>query len=492
MNPLDASIRELRGAIVGGQTTVSQVVEAHIQRVREVNPALNALVVERFDAARDEAAAADAWLADHGPDAAPPLFGIPCSVKEFVGVQGMPNTAGIGRNRGKVAAADATAVERLRQAGAIVLGLSNVPDGGIWMETYNPIYGRTSNPWSTARTPGGSSGGDGALVASGAVSFGLAADIGGSIRIPAALCGAMGHKPTGGTIPNTGAHAPSGVVTGRYHSLGPIARRAEDLMTLTRVMAGPDGACPSVVERPLGDVHRVRLDRVTVHVVTDNGRASVQPEVAAAVRRVADALVSDGATVRPIEAGALKHSFEIWAAMLAEGNDESYRDVLACGEPFSYARELARVALRRGDFSSPALIIGLLSDALDKLPGSQDHWVEAGRAAQAELEAQLGEDGVLLCPTFPVTAPLHRGLLLRPFAHTFVCLFNVLELPATTVPVGFDGLGLPMGAQVVGRRGNDHLTIAVARAIEQFTGGWVRTDPVITRRRDELMKWMGR
>ena len=179
-------------------------------------------------------------------------------------------------------------------------------------------------------------------------------------------------------------------------------------------------------------------------------------------------------------------AFEIWAAMLADGNDESYAEVLACGQPFSYPAELAKMLMRRGDISSPALVIGMLADLLDKLPGQQDALVQQGLTARAELEQIMGDDGVLLTPTFPVTAPVHRELLLRPFAATFVQLFNVLEFPATVVPSGFDHRGLPTSVQLVGRRGDDHRTIAAAAAVEDGLGGWTRIDPRPGRLRDAI------
>ena len=178
---------ELTRLVREGALTSEALTEAHLARIDAVDAQVNAVTARRFEQARAEARAADQARARGEP--LPPLHGIPCSIKEFFAVEGMPWTGGLRARADVVASADAVAVRRLRKAGAIVVCTSNVPEGGLWMETYNDLYGRTSNPWDPKRTSGGSSGGEGALVGSGATPFGLGSDVGGSIRIPAAFCG---------------------------------------------------------------------------------------------------------------------------------------------------------------------------------------------------------------------------------------------------------------------------------------------------------------
>ena len=156
IDPLRVSAVQLAAAMRRGAISPTAVLEAHIARIEQVNPGLNALVAQRFDAARDEARAAEARIAQASPgDTLPPLLGVPCTIKELYGVTGLPNTGGLVSRRFAVAEHDAEAVRRLRAAGAIVLGVSNVPEGGMWMETYNNVYGRTNNPWDVRRTSGG-------------------------------------------------------------------------------------------------------------------------------------------------------------------------------------------------------------------------------------------------------------------------------------------------------------------------------------------------
>ena len=162
--------KELGAMVAAGEVRPSELVDAHIERVKAVNPALNAMVNPRFEAAREEAAAADLVQAKAREGELPPLFGVPCTIKEFFAFEGMPHTGGILARRDVVAAEDATLVARIKEAGAIVMGSTNAPEGGLWMETHNLLYGRTNNPWNVAHTCGGSSGGEAALIAAGASS----------------------------------------------------------------------------------------------------------------------------------------------------------------------------------------------------------------------------------------------------------------------------------------------------------------------------------
>jgi fatty acid amide hydrolase len=188
--------------IAAGAITSAELVEAHIRRIEAVNPRLNAVVVTRFEQARAEAAAADE--ARRRGDPLGPLHGVPITIKECFHVAGTPSTEGVGRFASELVAHDAPLVARLRRAGAIVLAKTNVPQLLLMHETDNPVYGRTQNPWDLERGPGGSSGGEGAIVASGGSPLGLGNDIGGSIRFPAHSCGICGIKPTTLRLTNAG------------------------------------------------------------------------------------------------------------------------------------------------------------------------------------------------------------------------------------------------------------------------------------------------
>ncbi|MSP63802.1 MAG: amidase [Myxococcales bacterium] len=472
---LDASAVALAGLIRRRAISPLELVDAHIARIEEVNPRINALVADRFEAARAEARSVGEAIVRGGE--LPPFAGVPCTVKEFLAVAGMPQSAGIYSRRHVRATVDATVVSRVRAAGAIVLGVTNVPEGGLWMETHNPVYGLTRNPWDPARTAGGSTGGEAALIASGGSPFGIGADIGGSIRIPAAFCGIVGHKPTGRMVPNTGYWPPVAGEIGAYLVNGPMARRIADLWPLLQIMAGPDGHDAIARRFPPGDPAAVDLREVVVYPVESNGRTRVGEPMREAVRRAAKALSARGARVATLRTPGMRNAFAIWSAMLAGAPGASYAEVLGDGEAIRPLRELAKFAFGRSHHSAPALILTAAEQVAKRFPGQIKRWIEAGRRLQTDLEAELGPRGVLLHPPYTRPAPKHHHPMLTPFDFVCTAVFNVLEFPVTQVPMGFGAEGLPLGVQVAARRGLDHLTIAVAGALEEDFGGWVRAEP---------------
>ncbi len=292
---LDMGACELGRAIARRELSPVDVVDAHIEHIQAVNPILNAVAAPRFEDARAEARAAETHLADGEPSS--PLYGVPCTIKDFLGCTGLPHTGGLLARKDHYAQEDATVVQRLKAAGAIILGNTNVPEGGLWMETHNLIYGRTQNPWRKGFSPGGSSGGEGAIVAAGGSPFGLGSDIGGSIRIPAAFCGTPGHKPSGRLVPNTG-HFPGGDEgVAAFLVTGPLARRVEDLQAVMEIIAGPDGADPVCREMAWADTLPADMSDVVVYPVETNGRARVSKEMRQAIRDSADALAARGAKI---------------------------------------------------------------------------------------------------------------------------------------------------------------------------------------------------
>ncbi|MEZ4454631.1 MAG: amidase [Nannocystaceae bacterium] len=477
---LDASLLELNRMIRSRERSPVEVVEAHLARIEAVNPAINAVIAERFAAARAEAREAEARvMSTRDPADLPPLLGIPFTAKEYIAAEGMPLTGGVWKRRHIRADRDATTIQRLRAAGAILVGITNVPEGGLWLETYNTVYGRTRNPWNLARTCGGSSGGDGAIVGAGGVPFALGADVGGSIRIPAAFCGTVGHKPTGRMVPNTGFWPETRGELSAYLVCGPLGRRCADMMPILRVLAGPDGADEVVRPWTLGDPDAVDLSDVVVFPVESTGGARIRPVMRAAVADAARALADRGATIAELRAPAMKKAFMIWSSMMAAAEGPSYSEILGGDAPLKTFREMGKAMFGRSRHTFPALLVVAAVSVTKLIPGRMNEMVALGHELQAELEDILGPRGVLLHPPYTRPAPRHYGPLLTPFDFVCTSLFNVLEFPSTTVPTGFDRKGLPVGVQVIGRRGNDHLTIAVAGAIEAATGGWRRAEPPI-------------
>lgn len=474
-DPLSMSAFELAAAIRGRELSSQDVVGAHVELARARNPTLNAIVVDRYEHALEDARLADERLARGDVDSLPPLFGVPCTIKESFAVSGMPNTSGLVRRRNVIAGEDATAVARLREAGAICIGLTNVSELCMWMESNNRVYGRSNNPYDPRCIVGGSSGGEGAIVGSGASVFGLGADIGGSIRMPAFFCGVFGHKSSGGVVPGTGMYPISENEALRYLATGPIARRATDLMPLLRLLAGPDGRDHGVREVDLNDPATVEPRSLEVLVVEDNGRTPVEFELVEALDRAAAALARLGAKVRRHKMPELGRGFDLWSAGMANAADTSFRTLLGEGEPIAVGRELLRWAMGRSEHTLPALVLAAIEDMWPIVPSVEQRvrLLEEVVSLRAQIDELLGPRGVILFPSHPRAAPRHNAPLWRPLDWTYTAIFNVLEKPVTQVPMGLGSAGVPLGLQVVGASDCDHVTIAVACLLERELGGWV-------------------
>ena len=303
---------------------------------------LNAVVVDRFAQAREQARAIDQLIAQSamrgaGLDDLPPLLGVPFTVKESIALEGMPSTAGVLARRDNRPTRTATAVKRLIDAGAIPVGVTNTSELTLWIESENPLYGRTNNPYDISRTAGGSSGGEGAAVGSGGVPFGIGADIGGSIRVPALFCGVFGHKPSSGLVPNTGMWPTSTGDAGQLLAVGPLTRRAEDLMPLLAIIAGPDSQDPLTKPMQLGDPASVSLDGLAVTVVQDSSIRPMGRELRDARERAVGALAAAGRGIRSVSLPAWRGALLPFlaalqntadgsgsaAALLREGGDEA-------------------------------------------------------------------------------------------------------------------------------------------------------------------------
>lgn len=475
-----ASALDLAAMIRTGRVSSREVVEAHIAKIRRVNPRLNAMVRDRFDDARLEADAADALRARR-PDELPPLHGVPCTIKESFSVTGMPWTAGLVSRRDKLATDDAVTVKRLRAAGAIVLGVTNTSELCMWMESVNKVYGRTTSAYDAGRTSGGSSGGEGAIVGSGASPFGLGSDIGGSIRMPAFFNGIFGHKPSGGLVPGSGQFPQAMGAGAMMLSTGPLTRKAGDLMPLLRLLAGPDAGDPMCRPMHLGDPSDVDLSTVTVHDVRDDKslqRYPIETALLDAQEAAVRALAQRGARVVKTSVPGLSDAFELWGAAMHSRNEASFLSYLInpAGAPMStmdVLRELPSSIVNRSDFTLPALALALVENVPAMWSTRMTTMTARVERLRGRVDALLGSRDLMLFPSHPRVAPKHHAPLLRFPDAGFTGVFNVLEVPVTQVPLGLDARALPVGVQVIGPRGQDHVPIAAALALEEALGGWV-------------------
>jgi len=462
----ERSAVDLAAGIRRREVTSLEIVDAHVQRLRATHAQINAVVADRYEDALAEAQVCDqriaqAALRGEPLDELPPLYGVPFTVKESIAVEGMPQTAGVLARKDQKGAVTATAVQRLIDAGAILLGVTNTSELTLWIESDNQIYGRTNNPYDRSRTAGGSSGGEGAAVGVGGSPFGIGADIGGSIRIPALFNGVFGHKPSRGLVPNTGIWPTVNPSAETLLATGPLTRRAEDLMPLLRILAAAD----------LPDPAEVSLDGLTVTTVENFTRWPLAPALRDARERAAGALASAGATVRTVSLPSWREVLLPFLAMLQDDPGSHWRPtrelLTAQGDHSVGIRDLV---LGRGGHTLPTRLT-LLGEALPNSKKARRKMLARARELSEELEEAIG-DGVLLHPAQLTLAPKHRHTYGRPWLTNPASIFNLAGVPVTEVPIGLSPDGLPAGVQVAAGHGADHLTIAIAIELEAVFGGW--------------------
>ena len=470
---------ELAAALRAGEVTSAELTDEAIARIERDDEAINAICVPDFDRARAAARGADQARA-RGEDR--PLLGIPVTVKESYNIAGLPTTWGMPQYRNYLPAEDAVQVSRLKAAGAVVLGKTNVPLGLQDIQSFNEIYGTTDNPWDHARTPGGSSGGSAAALACGFGALSIGSDIGGSLRTPAHFCGVYAHKPTLGLVANRGMvppPVPALPVDFDLAVVGPMARSARDLTLLLDVMAGPDPLTLGVaydVTLPPARHERLRDFRVLVlgeHPLIPTGAA-----VRAGVNRVADALVDDGARVE-------------WHSPLLPDLTEAavlYTQLLISSSAARFSVEsLEQLRTRAAGLSTEDQ--SLDATRLRATVFSHRDWIEANSRRELHRHGwrQLfAEFDVVVCPITPTPAFPHDhipNLLERrididgvehPYLDQLVWagLATMPGLPATAIPAGRSSEGLPVGVQLIGPMFEDRTPLRLAELLEQKIGGF--------------------
>ncbi|MFB9683450.1 amidase [Amycolatopsis plumensis] len=474
-----ASAEELMVALRAGEVTSVELTEDAIARIERDDEVINAICVRDFDRARAAAHAADRARA-RGEDA--PLLGLPVTVKECYDIAGLPTTWGLPPHRDHVPAEDAVQVSRVRAAGAVVLGKTNVPLGLQDIQTFNEIYGTTGNPWDLERTAGGSSGGSAAALAAGFGALSLGSDLAGSLRTPAHFCGVYAHKPTLGLVATRGMVPPSEPALPAEFDLavaGPMARTARDLTLLLDVMAGPDPLTHGVAYRlALPPARHERLGDFRVLVLEDHPYLPTGSAVQAAVNRVADALADDGARVErhsPLLPD-LAEAAHLYMRLLISGATARF--------PLASEEELrTRVAgLSADDRSLDAVRLrALVSSHRDWM--AANHRREVHRHGWRQLFAEFD---VVVCPITPTPAfphdhqatPLERRIDIDGVEHPYfdqlvwAGLATMPGLPATAVPAGRSPEGLPVGVQLIGPMFEDRTPLRLAELLERKIGGF--------------------
>jgi Asp-tRNA(Asn)/Glu-tRNA(Gln) amidotransferase A subunit family amidase len=438
------------------------LIEAHLTRIQELNPKLNAFVQIDVEGARRQALLAEEAMRD-GRELGV-LHGVPLSIKSSIEVAGLRWEAGTKLRAGIRGVRDAPLVARLRQAGAIILGVTNAPELLMAWETDNLLYGRTNNPWDLARTPGGSSGGEAAAIAAGMSAGGVGSDGGGSIREPAHFSGICGLKPTPGRIPATG-HFPASV--GPFALLGvvgPLARNMDDLKILFEVMQGPDDGDPSGAPVPLRWPAADDRKRIRVGYFEDDGRTPVTAETRAAVRTAAEALRRAGFQVEPFRPEGLELARQLWWKLFGTAGG------MMLG-PMTKGRE-ADLSPMLKEYCR-----GLAAQPSHTGQSLLDTWIQRDEV-RMQVFAQMRDYPVLLCPVASIPAFRHgerswqvEGKTVQYLdAWSYTEWFNLLGAPAVAVPVGKSPEGLPIGVQIVARPWQEELVISIAAALEGQCG----------------------
>jgi Asp-tRNA(Asn)/Glu-tRNA(Gln) amidotransferase A subunit family amidase len=441
----------LAAAIRDGEVSATEVLEAHLAQIDRHNPPLNAIITLDEEGARRLAREADDAIA--GGESLGPLHGVPMTLKDGHETMDMRTVVGLEACVDHVPAEDGAVAARLKRAGAIVIGKTNVPPRLRGLQADNPVFGRTNNPFDLERTPGGSSGGAAAALAAGLIPLDIGSDLGGSIRLPAHFCGVYGFKPTERTVALTGQLADPPGMTRNFRimfSVGPMARHVDDLELALRVIAGPDGRDHEVPPVALSEAAAPQEKALRIAFAPSFPGTPVAVDISDAIERFATAMAGSVARVEP----ALPPI-----------------DFAAGRQLFSDLTDTLSAAIYpvRED-RTPATLSAFLQ-ALDQ----RDVFISA-------WERFFDEWDVLLCPPVMCTAFTHRpsgepiAVDGRPEKYwsllDYCCPFNLTGHPAGVLPIGFDSQGLPIGVQAVGKRWSDLRLLAIMRLLAARTAGF--------------------
>ncbi|CAC9476168.1 Amidase [Leishmania donovani] len=518
------SALELSKAYREGQLSCVEVVSTFIEHIKAVNPYINALVFDCFDEAMEAAVEAErvwaAWREHKDPKRMPSwLLGVPCTIKECMECRGCPNTSGNPNRRRIISEVDSPVVKNFRDAGAIILGVTNTSELCMWYESSNYMYGITSNPYDTRCLVGGSSGGEGAAAGAAFSTFSLGSDIGGSIRMPAFFNGVYGHKASPHYITNAGQYPSAKTSANHYMATGPICRFPEDLIPLSQVAARGGFRLDPVVYPPCSPLKKV-LDLnhhpLRVYALEDYGLPGIHVSESQieAVHTAAEALRerynakvtyvnvrtpsrSTGGAVPP-EFQSFARILPMWVSVLTKDPTEAkFSLFMSQGHVggVNWCAEAVRWVFGRSHHTLPAIALCVLETAELVMP----RWLkfscdEELLPFKMGLESLLAVDGIIIAPTFPSAAPRHHFPLWNPFQFQYTAAFNVLQLPATACPVWPGSLmanrrksisiheersmrlphdfHLPKGVQVVSATHQDELCISVAIALKDALGGY--------------------
>ena len=452
------SVTQLEKALRDKEVSSSEIVDAYLNRIEQINPKINAVVQITSDEARREALEADNLLMKD--EIKGPLHGIPITIKDNIETAGVICTSGTKGREKFIPTEDATVVKRLRDAGAILLGKTNLPELGLAFESDNLIYGKTNNPYNLSYTSGGSSGGEAAIIASGGSPLGMGNDLGGSIRIPSHFCGTVGIKPNSGRFPRTGHFLPPGGVIDNWWQVGPMARFVEDLMLVMPILYGVDWRDPGVIPMPLGDPKDVDVQKLNISFYTDNGIITPIPEIVDTVTKAANALSGMGLNVEESRPPGIEQAFDIFMGFMSADGGAMVSNALELAGTTEVHPLLLKVQEMTGERGISTAEFNSLAFGLDIF--------------RSMMLSHMQKYDVILCPVNAFTA-LKHGISYNEEiipAFTYTWTYNLTGWPGAVVRGGTSEEGLPIGVQIVSRPWREDVALAVAQILESELGGW--------------------
>ncbi|EFO18735.1 amidase [Loa loa] len=448
------------------EITSLNLVEAYIRRIKEVNGTINAVVQMNFKEALIKAQEIDEMLECLDADSdnfkslpvKKPLLGVPFTLKDSIEVNGLYCTVGISYREKSVSNKDAIVVQRMKDSGAILLAVTNVPEVCMWWESVNVVYGRTRNPYDSRRISGGSSGGEAALISAAGSVIGIGSDIAGSIRMPCYFNGVFGLKPTPGVIPLEG-HLPhlNGYRSEKMLLIGPICRYAEDLSVLLRVFAGTEGTNLLQLDAPC-NMKKIRvfyMEGLKTPLVQDMNDEAFQ-------------------TLKKENPPLVHYALEFFLTSMDVADAPKFAmHMTDLKVNINCFIELFKWVLGKSVHTLPAIVTGIVDEHFTPFNEEQKQKLRSQRdRLSRELKELLSDNGILLFPSFPTEAPYHNQPLFTPLNFAYTALWNTLALPAVQCPMGLNNHDIPLGVQAIGAPGSDSLLVAVAQDLEKGFGGW--------------------
>ncbi len=430
-----------------------------LDRIQEVNPRINAVVQLASDQALATAQVADEKLAGGSPLG--PLHGLPITIKDSFDTAGIISTAGtLGRSK-YVPERDAAVVQRLKQAGAIILGKTNTPELTLAGETDNLVYGETLNPYNLDHSPGGSSGGAGAIVSAGGSAFDVGTDTGGSIRNPAHACGICGIKPTSGRVPRTGHIISFHGFDQALTSVGPLTRKVEDLITILPVMVGGDGVDPYIYDFPVGNAYTVDVPSLRFAFYTDTGTVRAGEKVSQMMDEVARRLAAEGAPMEEARAGVIEQTFDLFFEVLFADQGYSANRLLQMAGTREISPLLDFAREPEQGFEVPSISPKQFASVFEK-------WA----SFRSEMTLFYRDVDIVLCPASTMAAHPRGFEDVARNTLSYTATYNLTGWPVAVVRAGTSSDGLPLGIQVVGKPWQEDKVLAVAKWIEDAFGGY--------------------